>query len=380
MQVLDDVFSVMDQIKTVQPQSVFQAAQQQAQNKIVADSEALRTNPYLIERRVPNFEDGIAINQDGYVYGTKDFLRMLQPQHNRKNKRQYNIAFYGQAGTGKTALGYYLADLLNAQAIDENVETHKENLKRSAAGQDLLEYKALPYPIYHVSCHEASRSEDFTVSTKIVVKNGQTTMEEIRNAAVKAYSEGGILFIEEYDMAPPGVWAEMHDLLEPESKSVTYWANGYKEYHKHPNFLCIATGNTKGLGEAAVDFAGTQQQNKAFLSRFRWFEITYLPADTEIRILKDNGMRSDAAEKMVQVATRIRKAAKNDEFQIEMSLRDLISWGDEALDLAEVLGLDSSTSLVNYWERAVQPAAYPTFVNRAEETDIVGIQTYLKIV
>jgi len=377
MQDLDNVFSVMDRLSNLTPQSVLQAAQLQAQQQVVEGSGALKENPYLIERRVPFFEDGYAINHDGYNYGTKDFLRMMGV--GRQVRRKYNVAFYGPAGTGKTALGYHLADLLNGPTIDENAETHLQNLKLAEDGKELLPYKPLPYPIYHVSCHEASRSEDFTVTTKIVVKEGQTAMEEVRNAAIKAYTEGGILFIEEYDMAPPGVWAEMHDLLEPNSKSVTYWANGHKEYHRHPNFMCIATGNTKGLGEATVDFAGSQQQNKAFLSRFRWFKIAYLPERAEIRILKENGMRSDVAEKMVLAANRIRKGTESEEFQIEMSLRDLLSWSDEALDLAEAQGLDSSTSLVNYWERAVQPAAYPTFVNRAEESDIVGIQTYLNI-
>lgn len=372
-----DVFSLMDRIDSMKSEDIQKAAMVQAHKALVSASTALQANPWLIKPRVPDYVNGLEIKKGNHVYTVKDMVRMVT----RTNRRpSANIGLVGPAGCGKTMTAYHIADCLNADIIRENQAVFEENKKLLTADKPLKDYAALPYPIWHVSCHEASRSEDFTVSTKVVVHNGEAAMEEIMGAALSAFTQGGVLIIEEYDMAPPGVWAEMHGIFEPSTEAVMFYANGPKQYIRHENFVVLATGNTRGRGENAVEFAGTQIQNAAFRSRFRWFPVSWLPNYVELNLLKDSGMREDVAVKMVRVAERIREAVNSDEFNVEMSTRDLKNWCNETLDLADEARFNSSTSIKDYWVGAVKPAAFPCFVWRMDDSDQVAVETYLDII
>lgn len=372
-----DVFSLMDRIESMSSEDIQKAATVQAHKALVSASTALQVNPWLIKPRVSDYEDGLEIKKGNHVYTVKDMVRMVT----RTNRRPpANIGLIGPAGCGKTMTAYHIADRLNADTIRENQAVFEENKKLLAADKPLKDYIDLPFSIWHVSCHEASRSEDFTVNTKVTVVNGEASMEEIMGAALSAFTQGGLLIIEEYDMAPPGVWAEMHGIFEPSTEAVMFYANGPKQYIRHENFVVLATGNTRGRGENAVEFAGTQIQNQAFRSRFRWFPVSYLPKYVELNLLKGSGMREDVAVKMVDVASRIRTAVGNDEFNVEMSTRDLKNWCNETLDLADEAGFNSSTSVEDYWIGAVKPAAFPCFVWRMDDSDQIAVETYLDIV
>jgi MoxR-like ATPase len=370
-----DVFDLLNNLQGVQQADVHKLAKVQATKVVTAASKELQENPWLIEPRMPDYIDGMAIKAGSHTYSMQDVKRMILP---RPGKRRVNVGFFGPAGTGKTAGAFFLSDLINMDTLDHNKAVYERNLEHAQKDEPLEDYKQLRFPLYHTSCHDGTRSEDLTIKPRFTVNdNGDTVMEMVMSDALTAYSKGGILIIEEWDMALPGVWSELHAMFEASSKSVMFQG---KQYVRHDDFVVLATGNTRGKGENDMAFAGTQVQNSAFQSRFRWFPVNYLPAHVEVDVLTKNGLRDDIADIMVECATKIRKAASDEEFTCEMSLRDLLSWGDEIIDLASDKGLDSSTPLQTYWSDAVEPASYPTFLWRMDEEEQIAVSNYLKIV
>lgn len=82
---------------------------------------------------------------------------------------------------------------------------------------------------------------------------------------VKAYSEGGVIVLEEFDMAHPQTAGAINNAI----------ANGHFHndadgivYERHPDFRIIATANTLGIG-ATHEFNGRVKLDGATLDRFR---------------------------------------------------------------------------------------------------------------
>ena len=371
-----DPFDILDQLQGVNVEDIAKHADTQV-TKQVLNSSDLIANPRLVRFLAPDFLDVLKFKAGSKDYTVTDVIRMITPKANKP--RVYPV-FFGPAGTGKSVLIKFLRDCLNKDVILENQATFERNKAHAQAGEELEEYTPLPYPLFDVQCHEATRSEDLTVTTRITVQENQSVMEEVMNAALTAYTTGGILDIEEWDVAMPGVWSELNGMLEPSNDSVMFYANGPKQYVRHEKFICTASSNSKGRGEASVQYGATIKQNNAFRSRFSWFPVGWMPHDAEVKILTSKGVREDVADKMVKAAGKIRQAVERDELDVELSIRVLVAWASEAMDLAEEAGYDASTPLGFVWSNTVQPAAYPSFVWQMEDDEQIAIEEYLKLV
>lgn len=371
-----DVFDILDQIQGVKAVDIKTHADRQVAKQVMGQKN-LVDNPRAIRWLAEGYQDVLKFKAGAYEYGVKDIVRLITPQNGKP--RVYPV-FFGPAGTGKSVLVKRIRDILNHDTIVENQDIFERNKSHALQGEDLEEYKPLPYPLYDVQCHEATRSEDLTVSTRITVENNQAVMETVINAALKAYTQGGILNLEEWDVAMPGVWSELNGILEPSNETVTFYANGPKQYVRHPDFLCIASSNTKGRGEASAAYGGTTIQNNAFRSRFVWFPVGWMPSHAEGKILREKGVRSDVATKMVDVAAKIRQQVEQGNLDVELSIRVLLTWAHAATDLANEAGYDSSTPIGFYWKNCVQPAAYPSFVWQMEPEEQVAVENYLNLV
>lgn len=89
----------------------------------------------------------------------------------------------------------------------------------------------------------------------------------IETAFYKAYTQGGLLFLDELDASAPAALTCINNAIA--NKGFTF-PNGYKE--KHPDFRLIAAGNTTGNGAArdkyGIEYVGRNMLDAATLNRF----------------------------------------------------------------------------------------------------------------
>jgi MoxR-like ATPase len=110
---------------------------------------------------------------------------------------------------------------------------------------------------------------------------GETVWSD--GAVVKAMRQGGVLLLDEIDLASFNIMC-LQPVLEGKGvylKKINEWV------HPAPGFTIFATANTKGKGSDDGRFIGTNVLNEAFLDRFPvTFEQEYAPRATEKKILK----------------------------------------------------------------------------------------------
>jgi MoxR-like ATPase len=137
--------------------------------------------------------------------------------------------------------------------------------------------------------------------------NGETVFQ--KGPVVEAMERGAVLLLDEIDLASNKIMC-----LQPilEGKPVFLKKVG-EVVHPTPGFTVVATANTKGKGDDAGRFIGTNILNEAFLERFPiTFEQPYPTVAVEKKIvakeLKILGVEDDEfAEKLVAWADTIRK-------------------------------------------------------------------------
>lgn len=194
------------------------------------------------------------------------------------------VYLYGPAGTGKTHLASQIAKALG--------------LNFYYSGQLSQEYK-------------------FTGFTDAMGKFQPTPF-------YKAWTEGGLFFLDEMDRSFPDVLTDLNGAL----------ANGIFDFpapigvkEKHPNFRCLAAGNTLGRG-ATGSYTAANALDASTLNRFFMVNIDY---DKRIE---------DAIDKEAGAFVRaMRKAADRAGLDIVLSYRQitsLVKFGD-MLGLADAI-------------------------------------------
>lgn len=152
-----------------------------------------------------------------------------------------NMAWFGKPGSGKS----FLADALGA---------------------------TLGLPVYHVGCSANTEESDFGLKP-IVGKSG---LETAATPFWKAYKYGGIVVLEEPNLAKPGVM--MGALSQALEKPYILSEDGAHYVQRHPLCVIIAAFNP---GQA-----GTTAQNCAFYNRFGfWEEIEPVSEDERVQTI-----------------------------------------------------------------------------------------------
>lgn len=366
-----DLFKLLQELKSVTPNQVAEAENSRIQT--------LKPNRLLLEPRDPDFV---------WAYTPKLASRFLTMQmvYDAYCAGE-NIFFTGPSGNGKTSAAFALVDLANETTRKHNREVWARNQKRIAAdpkiGADALEpYKELPYKVSYYECHKNMVSEELTVSLSMATdENGQQKIVRRIGACVDAWaktedSDGKTLIVDEIDMGNPGVWGQLHVFLDGQTETTSLWADGRMDLEKGPRFRFMATANTKGRGENAVEFAGTQPLNKAFLNRMNQFvELGWLPQDQEARmIVRKTSLRQDVARRMVDVATRTRTSHEQGLLEDCISTRELLAWARESVREAKRHGAaDASKMDVDaYWRNVSQTSMFTTVLNKIEDENTVG--------
>lgn len=203
-----------------------------------------------------------------------------------------NIILGGRPGTGKTTT----ADALSA---------------------------TLGLPIYTAKVTRNTEEDTFEGMTK-ADSEGKFVVHD--TAFLKAYEHGGIVVLEEFNLADPGV---MQGAI---GQAVEYPfilnKDGYMEIRRHPMCIIIATMNT--------GTQGAREPNQALTSRFPITLTMNDPSESEfISILEKHGHKRMLCKKVYKAYTAILKYIKQTANDEEMALCVTMRHCLAALDMVD---------------------------------------------
>jgi MoxR-like ATPase len=354
-------FSLLKEMKDITPSQMTAHIKATAQVKtLIASRTAMPSDPSLLGMEDDDeYIGGLKLKLPGMcqTVGMEDIIAFV--------KAGMNLHFHGKKGSGKSRLIREVVKALNRPTIDENLAVFKENMARVKKDGDsakLDEYSRLPYQPYTYSCHEETVADDLLITPDIEYDEKGNRKTVLRpGAMLSAWSKeigGGICILEELDAVMPGRMLACHGLLDGQVKVWKSYVMGERTYTKYDSFACLASSNTRGAGENARTYAGTQIQNAALMSRFALsFEVDFLDHDTEKKFLVKKGVDKNTAEQMLEVADKIRCSPSIDD---GISLRDLRNW---AL-AADVWMQTHPKANGSMWENVYKPMAVCAFVTR----------------
>ena len=177
-----------------------------------------------------------------------------------------------------------------------------------------------------------------------------------------AMKYGHVLILNEVDLADAGELAGLNDVLE--CRPLVLAENAGEIIHPHPMFRVICTANSSGAGDNSGRYVGVQQQNLAFMDRFRFLEVPYQNAKVEEELLTQLApAMKPVLGGMVQLANEVRKLFTEGRLSVTLSTRTLVRWVQIAQDFR-----NSPNSLEYGLQRALLMRAEPE-----ESQAIVGL-------
>lgn len=132
----------------------------------------------------------------------------------------------------------------------------------------------------------------------------------VSTAAREAYENGGILLWDEVDSSMPAALVAVNAMLANDRYTFPD-----KTVERHPDFVCIAAGNTYGKG-ADREYVGRMQLDAATLDRFAFVEVDYdlglertiARAEFKAHGGTDTGVIEQWLEKVIKVRDAIAEA------------------------------------------------------------------------
>lgn len=198
-----------------------------------------------------------------------------------------------------------------------------------------------------VSCTPAMSADDF--EGRVDLRGGETVFTH--SAAAIAVQHGHGLLLDEADAAPAEACYSLYRALT--GKDMRIARQGYDGVvTRHPSFRCVGTQNTEGRGDDRGLYHGRSHQDEAFLDRWaNYIRVDYPHPDVEAAILtRRTGLPKKHAEKVVRVATELRKALTTDRMMLSVTLRRVLAVAGNI-----VAGFSPEDS----WRFAVQNRATP---------------------
>jgi cobaltochelatase CobS len=167
-------------------------------------------------------------------------------------------------------------------------------------------------------------TEEAHIVGQMVVRDGATEFDY--GPLAEAMIRGWTYLADEYDFAHPAVIAVYQAVLEGKPLYIKEAPPHQRLVKPHANFRFIATGNTNGSGDDTGLYSGTKIGNAAAYSRFGvTIQCHYPEPEVESKIVRANiGVPQEIADKMVDLAGRIREMYGQGELSLPISPRELI--------------------------------------------------------
>lgn len=191
----------------------------------------------------------------------------------------------------------------------------------------------LNFPFFRINCDMDISRADFVGQW---VLRGKEMVFQYGILPV-AFRTGGIMVVDEWDTANPGVAMTLQAVLEDDGKLTIAETGEVIAPHKYTRMVC--TANTLGMGDESGLYNGTQPQNFAQLDRFKIVEhVDYPQKDVEMAIIKKKSgiTDKDILLKIVEFARLVREAFVKEEIRVTMSTRTLINIADKLVDFGDV--------------------------------------------
>lgn len=201
----------------------------------------------------------------------------------------------------------------------------------------------LNWPCIRVNLDGHITRADLVGRDMVVLRDGQQVTEFVPGILVWALERPVALVFDEYDAGRPDVMFVIQRVLEANGRFTLLDQN--RVITPHPHFRIFATANTAGQGDASGLYAGTQALNQAQMDRWHVIaELGYLAQEREAEVLCSRlpALDGETARRMTVLAGLCREAYAQGDLSTLVSLRTLITWGENlalAGDVADAFRL-----------------------------------------
>lgn len=179
-------------------------------------------------------------------------------------------------------------------------------------------------PCWRVGCH--GRLEFHELVGRLTILPGNGGMGFVYGPLAEAMKYGGVLLLDETDLLHPSTAMGLNPILDGGALVIPQTGEAIEP---HPSFRIAATGNSAGGGDETGLYRGVQRQNVAWMTRFfATLKVNYLPEATEKALLAKVAPKilPNFRESMVKMANDVRKLFLDQDTEVVISTRELLSW------------------------------------------------------